>query len=84
MKAKTERKPRSRILRPEGCISPNEAAKKLNITGEAIKQWIYKGRLPAAKAENGYWWVRDNDIKKFISENQQGKNLVFKLQKCHP
>jgi hypothetical protein len=76
---KKERKPRSRILRPAGCISPNEAAKKLNITGEAIKQWIYKGRLPAAKGPNGYWYVRESDIKQFIDDAQKGKNLVFKL-----
>jgi len=80
---KVQRKPRSRILSPQGCVSPNEAAKKLNITGEAIKQWIYRGRLPAAKANNGYWWIREKDLQEFIEKSKQGKDLIFKLYKSH-
>ncbi|MCK6470615.1 MAG: hypothetical protein L6R28_02610 [Planctomycetes bacterium] len=44
-----------KLFRPTGCLSPNEAGKKLGVSGEAIKQHIYKGNLKAAKAKNGYW-----------------------------
>jgi len=81
MKAMKARKQRSKLLRPAGCISPNEAAKEFGITGEAIKQWIYKGKLAAAKAGNGYWWLRKEDLKKFVADHQSGKTLVFKLHK---
>lgn len=70
-------------VHPQGCVSPNEAAKKLNITGEAIKQWIYRDRLPAAKANNGYWWIREKDLQEFIEKSKQGKDLIFKLHKSH-
>jgi len=70
---------RMRFLRPKGCISPNEAGKMLGITGEAVKQWIYRGKLKAAKAPNGYWWVREKDVKDFVSLAQSGKDLEFKL-----
>lgn len=46
---------RLKLRRPTGCLSPNEAGRQLGVTGEAIKQHIYKGNLKAAKAKNGYW-----------------------------
>jgi len=56
----------SKYFRPEGCSSPNEVAAKLGISGEAVKNWIYTGKLRAAKAMNGYWWVREDDLKEFL------------------
>lgn len=52
---KANTRPKLKLQRPTGCLSPNEAGKKLGVTGEAIKQHIYKGNLKAAKAKNGYW-----------------------------
>lgn len=65
-----------KLNRPKGCISPNEAAKQLGCTGEAIKQHIYKGGLKAAKAKNGYWWIRESDLKEFV---HGGEKLEFKF-----
>jgi excisionase family DNA binding protein len=47
-------------------VSPNEAAKILNVTGECIKQWIYHRRLPAVKLSNGYWKISISDLERFI------------------
>lgn len=47
-------------------LSPNDIGKILNITGEAVKQWIYHRRLPAVKLANGYWKVRVSDFEAFL------------------
>ena len=54
------------IPKAERYISPNEAAKILNITGEAVKQWIYNRHLPSVKLSNGYWKVKVADLENFI------------------
>ena len=50
----------------ERFLSPNDIGKILNITGEAVKQWIYHRRLPAVKLANGYWKVRASDLELFL------------------
>jgi len=50
----------------ERYISPNEAGRILNVTGEAVKQWIYHRRLPATKLSNGYWKIKVSDLEDFI------------------
>ena len=47
-------------------LSPNDIGKILNVTGEAVKQWIYHRRLPAVKLANGYWKVRVTDFEAFL------------------
>jgi CheY-like chemotaxis protein len=47
-------------------LSPNEIGKILDITGEAVKQWIYHRRLPAVKLANGYWKVKIADFEQFL------------------
>src|ERR1019366_10683000 len=42
----------------ERFLSPNDIGKILNVTGEAVKQWIYRRKLPAVKLANGYWKVK--------------------------
>lgn len=62
----------------ERYLSPNEIGKIMNLTGEAVKQWIYHRRLPAVKLVNGYWKVRVSDLEKFLKERQQcGKRKVL-------
>ena len=56
----------SRVPPTERYISPNEAGRLLNITGEAVKQWIYQRRLPATKLSNGYWKVKVSDLEEFM------------------
>ena len=67
------------LFRPAGCVSPNEAGKKLGVTGEAVKQWIYNGKLKAAKADNGYWWVREKDLKDCLAKKDK---LDFKFHRA--
>ncbi len=51
-------------------LSPNEIGKILNLTGEAVKQWIYQRRLPAVKLSNGYWKVKASDLETFLKDRQ--------------
>jgi len=67
---------RLQYLRPQGCVTPNEAGKKLGLTGEAVKQWIYTGKLKAGKADNGYWWIREADLEEF---KKQKDKVEFKF-----
>lgn len=56
----------------EKTISPNEAAAMLGITGEAVKQWVYHGRLPAVKLQNGYWRIKVTDLSRFLEKRIGG------------
>jgi excisionase family DNA binding protein len=47
-------------------ISPNEAGELLGFTGEAVKQWVYSGQLPAVKLSNGYWRIRKVDLQNYV------------------
>lgn len=76
--SRSVRKLNRKVFRPKNCISPNEAGKHLGCTGEAIKQHIYKGNLKAAKAGNGYWWIRLSDLKAFLGSTEK---LDFKFHK---
>lgn len=67
-------------LRPANCLTPNEAGDRLGITGEAIKQHIRNGNLRAAKAKNGFHWIRKEDLEAFVAE-RQGRELEFKFRK---
>ncbi len=71
--------PRLKYQRPDGCMSPNECGKVLQITGEAVKQWIYTGKLRAAKGGNGYWWIKNEDLVAMIEARKKGTGLEFKL-----
>jgi CheY-like chemotaxis protein len=62
----------------ERFLSPNEIGKILNVTGEAVKQWIYHRRLPAVKLANGYWKVRVADFEAFLkARHEVGKRRVL-------
>lgn len=75
MPRRKKSKTHTKLFRPTGCLSPNEAGKKLGVTGEALKQHIYKGNLKAAKAKNGYWWIRESDLQAFL---EGGEELAFR------
>jgi len=62
----------------ERFLSPNDIGKILNITGEAVKQWIYQRRLPAVKLANGYWKVRVSDFESFLkARHEVGRRRVL-------
>ena len=50
----------------ERFLSPNDIGNILNITGEAVKQWIYRRRIPAVKLANGYWKIKVADFEGFL------------------
>src|ERR1700748_2516492 len=62
----------------ERFLSPNEIGKILNVTGEAVKQWIYRRRLPAIKLANGYWKVRVADFEAFLrARHEVGRRHIL-------
>ncbi|MEI6231962.1 MAG: helix-turn-helix domain-containing protein [Planctomycetota bacterium] len=50
----------------ERFLSPNDIGTILNVTGEAVKQWIYRRKLPAIKLANGYWKIKVTDFESFL------------------
>ena len=62
----------------ERYLSPNDIGKILNLTGEAVKQWIYQRRLPAVKLANGYWKVKVSDFEAFLkARHEVGRRRVL-------
>jgi hypothetical protein len=53
-------------------LSPNMVGRELGITGEAVKQWIYRRKLPATKLPNGYWRVARADLERYLRERKEG------------
>jgi len=68
----------------EKTISPNEAAAMLGITGEAVKQWVYHGRLPAVKLQNGYWRIKVTDLSRFLEKRIGGPKHSILLCESDP
>jgi hypothetical protein len=52
-------------------LSPNDVGKVLNVTGEAVKQWIYRRKLPAVRLANGFWKIRVADFESFLKARTQ-------------
>src|SRR6185369_13210770 len=50
----------------ERLLTPNEVGLILNVTGEAVKQWIRRRRMPGVKLANGYWKIRFTDLQRFV------------------
>src|SRR6266478_8893840 len=62
----------------ERFLSPNDIGKILNVTGEAVKQWIYRRKLPAVKLANGYWKVKVSDFEAFLkARTEVGRRHVL-------
>jgi hypothetical protein len=59
-------------------LSPNEIGKVMNVSGEAVKQWIYRRKLPAIRLANGFWKVRVADLEGFLkARTEVGRNHVL-------
>jgi CheY-like chemotaxis protein len=68
------------VLRNDGerFLSPNDIGRILNVTGEAVKQWIYRRKLPAIKLANGYWKVKVADFEGFLkARTEVGRRHVL-------
>ncbi len=67
----------------EEFLSPSAAGREHGVTGEAVKQWIYRRKLPATKLPNGYWRIARSDLDRFARERTNGASarilLVGKL-----
>ncbi len=62
----------------ERFLSPNDIGKILNVTGEAVKQWIYRRKLPAVKLANGYWKVKVADFEGFLkARTEVGRRQIL-------
>lgn len=70
-------KPTKDVPSKEKMISPNQAGKILDVTGEAVKQWIYNRKLPAVKLANGYWKVKVGDLERFVQNRQHVSRKVL-------
>jgi CheY-like chemotaxis protein len=69
----------------ERFLSPNDIAKILNVTGEAVKQWIYHRRLPAVKLANGYWKVKVSDFEAYQHARYEvGRRDVLIMATANP
>ncbi len=65
--AKKSRKKRNRPFRDQSeYMTPNQAGDSVGLTGEAVKQWIYKGKLKAIKMVNGYWRINKETFQEFM------------------
>lgn len=63
---------------PKPLLSPNDIAKIMGLTGEAVEQWIRNRRLPAVKLANGYWKVHVADFEAFLkARNDFGRRRVM-------
>lgn len=61
---------------PTGTLSPNEAGRVLGVTGEAVKQWIYAGRLPATKLPNGYYRIQHIDLAQYLLNRRNAAQVL--------
>lgn len=61
---------------PPDTLSPNEAAKILNITGETVKQWIYTGKLTATKLPNGYYRIKHADLNHYLETRRSAAPVL--------
>jgi CheY-like chemotaxis protein len=69
----------------ERYLSPNEAGRILNVTGEAVKQWIYHRRLPATKLSNGYYKIKVRDLEDFIKARRDlGQKKIMAIEAAGP
>jgi CheY-like chemotaxis protein len=69
----------------ERFLSPNEIGRILNVTGEAVKQWIYHRRLPATKLSNGYWKIKVQDLEDFIKARRNlGQKKIMVIDAAGP
>lgn len=73
------KKKRGNFRVPTGTVTPNMAGKIAGVTGECVKQWIYDGKLIAAKLPNGYYLIREADLQAYIKTRTDTSHLDFKL-----
>ena len=51
----------------------NEAAKRLGITPDTLRQQIAAGRLQAEKIAPRLWWVTEEEVDRYQRESRRAK-----------
>jgi excisionase family DNA binding protein len=49
----------------------NEAAAKLNMTPDTLRQQIHAGRLKARKLGPRLWWVTESEVERYRRESRR-------------
>jgi molybdopterin-binding protein len=47
-------------------MRPRDAARLLGLSYPALKQWIYKGKIPAVKTAGGHYRIAESELDKFL------------------
>ena len=69
----------------ERFLSPNDIGKLMNVTGEAVKQWIYRRKLPAIRLAKGFWKVSVADFEGFLKARTEiGRRHVLITDGANP
>jgi PleD family two-component response regulator len=69
----------------ERFVSPNQVGRVLNVTGETVKNWIYRRRLPATKLSNGFWKIKVRDLEDFVKARRNlGQKKVMVIDAAGP
>jgi len=69
----------------ERFLSPNEAGRILNVTGEAVKLWVRHRRLPATKLSSGYYQIKVRDLEDFIKARRDlGQKKIMAIDAAGP
>jgi molybdopterin-binding protein len=52
-------------------LSPREAALRLGISYPTVKQWLYRGKLKAAKTPGGHYRIPESELDAFLHQAKQ-------------
>jgi excisionase family DNA binding protein len=68
-------RPTAVVVRNEGEFTPAEIAARLNMPEGTVYSWLYKGRLPARRAEaadRSLWLIRLADVERLLRQRGPG------------
>jgi molybdopterin-binding protein len=52
-------------------LSPREAALRLGISYPTVKQWLYRGKLKAAKTPGGHYRIPESELDTFLYQTKR-------------
>jgi hypothetical protein len=59
------------MVTPESMLMTNDVAKFLGVSGEAVRQWTVRGRLPALRTLSGCRVFSGRDVLAFARERER-------------
>jgi excisionase family DNA binding protein len=54
-------------------VTLNEAAAKLGLTPDTLRQQIHAGRLKAKKLGPRLWWVTESEVERYRRDSRRGQ-----------